>query len=275
MNFRDRLRAGEILAATWVKTPNPIVVEVLALTALDCIVLDAEHAPFDRTALDLCLLAARAGGKTVLVRPATAAAEHILTALDSGADGVVLPHISSAEDAVAAVAACTYRRGGRGYAGSSRAAGYTTKSMPEHRSSSNGVTIIAQIEDVEAVDAIDEIAAVPGIDALFIGRADLTIAYGADGPDAPEVVAAVERICSAGVAANRTVGMFLGRVADVPYWRTRGATLFILGSDHDFLLRGAAQLVADITDTVSSREGVPQTIPYHCATPQKASTSAV
>ncbi|MGI4876866.1 MAG: HpcH/HpaI aldolase family protein [Janthinobacterium lividum] len=250
MGFRDRLRAGEVLAATWVKTPSPIIVEVLALTGLDCLVLDAEHAPFDRVALDLCLLAARAGGKTVLVRPPTAAPEHILNALDCGADGVILPHVCSAADAVAAVAACTYQRGGRGYAGSSRAAGYTTRSMAAHRSSATGVTIIAQIEDVEAVDAIDAIAAVPGIDALFIGRADLTVAYGADGPDDPEVVAAVERICAAGIAAGRTVGMFLGRAADVPYWRTRGATLFILGSDHDFILRGAAQLVENVIGTV-------------------------
>ena len=69
MSFRERLRDGALLTGTWVKTPSPIVVEVLALSALDCLVLDAEHAPFDRASLDLCLLAGRAGGKTMLVRP--------------------------------------------------------------------------------------------------------------------------------------------------------------------------------------------------------------
>ncbi len=242
VGFRDRLRAGELLSGTWIKTPHPHVVEVLSFSSLDCLVLDAEHAPFDRATLDVCILAARAGGKTVLVRPASASDEHILNALDCGADGVILPHIRSAAEAEAAVKACHYVRGGRGYAGSSRAAGYTTKGMAGHRADAKAITVIAQIEDVEGVDNIDAIAAVPGIDALFIGRADLTIAYGAETPDDAVVIEAVDRIVAAGKAAGRTTGMFLGRVGDVGSWREKGASLFILGSDHDFLLQGAAQL---------------------------------
>ena len=186
VGFRERLLAGDLLAGTWVKTPHPHVVEVLSLTSLDVLVLDAEHAPFDRGSLDSCILAARAGGKPVLVRPPSAAAEHILNALDCGADGVILPHI---------------------------------------RTAAAEVIVIAQIEDVEGVDNIDAIARVPGTDALFIGRADLTIAYGAETPDDAAVVDAVDRICAAGKAAGRTTGMFLGRVSDVPMWREKGASL--------------------------------------------------
>lgn len=245
-DFGARLRDGELLSGTWVKTPSAIIVEVLALTPLDCLVLDAEHAPFDRRDLDACIMAARAADKPVLVRPASAAAEQVLNALDCGATGVVLPHIRSAAEAAAAVAMCHYGPGGRGFAGSSRAAGYTTLGMARHRAAAQAVTVIAQIEDVEAVEAIDAIAAVPGIDALFIGRADLTIAYGAATPDDAVVVDAVARICAAGRAAGRTVGMFLGRVGDVPKWREAGASLFILGSDHDFILGGAARLHSEI-----------------------------
>jgi 2-keto-3-deoxy-L-rhamnonate aldolase RhmA len=242
ISFRDQLRAGELLAGTWIKTPHPHVVEVLSFSSLDCLVLDAEHAPFDRAALDLCILAARAGGKTVLVRPQSASQEHILNALDCGADGVILPHICNAADAEDAVKACHYISGGRGYAGSSRAAGYTTKGMAKHRADAASVTIIVQIEDVEGIENIDAIAAVSGIDALFIGRADLTIAYNAETPDDAVVVDAVDRIVTAGKAASRATGMFLGRVGDVGMWREKGASLFILGSDHDFLLQGAAKL---------------------------------
>jgi 2-keto-3-deoxy-L-rhamnonate aldolase RhmA len=246
VDFRDRLRAGELLAGTWIKTPHPHVVEVLSFSSLDCLVLDAEHAPFDRAALDLCLLAARAGGKTVLVRPQSASHEQILNALDCGADGVILPHIRSAAEAEDIVKACHYVSGGRGFAGSSRAAGYTTKGMAKHRADAKGVIIIAQIEDIEGVDNIDSIAAVDGIDALFIGRADLTISYAAETPDDAIVVDAVDRIVAAGKAAGRTTGMFLGRVSDVSMWREKGASLFILGSDHDFLLQGAAKLAEAI-----------------------------
>jgi 2-keto-3-deoxy-L-rhamnonate aldolase RhmA len=242
VSFRERLLDGDLLAGTWVKTPHPHVVEVLALSPLDVLVLDAEHAPFDRGSLDQCILAARASGKPVLVRPPSSAPEQILNALDLGADGVILPHIRTATEAADAVKACHYTSGGRGYAGSSRAAGYTTKGMARHRADAKNVIVIAQIEDVEGVDNIEAIARVEGIDALFIGRADLTIAYGAETPDDAVVVDAVDRIIVAGKAAGRTTGMFLGRVGDVPMWRDKGASLFILGSDHDFLLRGAARL---------------------------------
>jgi 2-keto-3-deoxy-L-rhamnonate aldolase RhmA len=240
--FRDRLRSAELLAGTWIKTPHPHVVEVLALSSLDVLVLDAEHAPFDRGSLDQCILAARASGKPVLVRPASASHEQILNALDCGADGVILPHIRTAAEAEDAVRACQYVSGGRGYAGSSRAAAYTTKGMAKHRADAKSVVVIAQIEDVEGVNNIDAIAAVAGLDALFVGRADLTIAYGADTPDDDIVVDAVNRIVAAGKAAGRTTGMFLGRASDVPMWREKGSSLFILGSDHEFLLQGAARL---------------------------------
>ena len=246
VSFREKLRAGELLAGTWIKTPHPHVVEVLSLTSLDCLVLDAEHAPFDRAALDLCILAARAGGKTVLVRPQSASHEQILNALDCGADGVILPHICSAADAQDAVKACHYVSGGRGYAGSSRAAGYTSKGMARHLADARDVIVIAQIEDIEGVENIEGIAAVNGIDALFIGRADLTISYAAETPDDAVVVDAVDRIVAAGKNAGRTTGMFLGRTADVGIWREKGASLFILGSDQDFLLQGAAKLAEAI-----------------------------
>ena len=246
MTLRERLRAGALLAGTWVKTPHPHVVEVLALSPLDLLVLDAEHAPFDRGQLDACILAARAGGKPVLVRPASSADEQILNALDCGAEGVIVPHIRSAEGAREVARACQYVSGGRGYAGSSRSAGYTTFGMARHRAQAANVTVIAQIEDCEAVEAIDEIARVEGIDALFIGRADLAISYGAATPDDPVVVAAVERICAAGRAAGRTVGMFLSRTSDIGEWRGKGASLFVLRSDHEFLLAGAAALAREI-----------------------------
>ena len=101
MTFRERLRAGEVLAGTWIKTPHPHVVEVLSLSPLDCLVLDAEHAPFDRRDLDACILAARAGGKPVLVRPASGAHEQLLNVLDLGSDGVIVPHVRSAAEAAA------------------------------------------------------------------------------------------------------------------------------------------------------------------------------
>ena len=241
--FRERVRAGEPLIGTWVKTPSPMVCEVLGATELDMVCLDAEHAPFDRMALDQCLLALRSSGMPALVRVPSAAPEHTLNALDCGATGIVVPHVTSAAMAAAAAGAAHYGPGGRGYAGSSRAAAYTRKPMASHLADSAAEsTVIAQIEDLEALEVIDEIAAVDSVDCLFIGRADLTVAMGADSPKAPEVVSAVERVCEAGRRAGRAVGMFVGDAGEVPHWREAGASFFLLSSDHGFLQQGASAL---------------------------------
>jgi 2-keto-3-deoxy-L-rhamnonate aldolase RhmA len=241
--LKQRLAAGDLLVGTFLKTPSPILMEVLSLTPLDCICIDAEHAPFDRAAIDGCVMAARAGGMDVLVRIASTAPEHVLNALDCGATGVVAPHIRSVAEAKALVAMSQYGRGGRGYAGSSRAAAYTTRTMAQNlAASAERSVVIAQIEDPEAIEAIDGIAAVSGIDALFVGRADLTVAYGAASQDDPRVVAAVEAVCAAGVRHGRPVGMFLARESDAPLWTAKGASLFLLNSDHGFLLAGARRL---------------------------------
>ena len=245
--LKQRLAARETIVGTFVKTPSPVVVEVLGLTELDCLCLDAEHAPFDRGTLDSCILAARACSMDVLVRVPSSAPEHILNALDCGATGVLLPHVRSADQARACVRASHYGPGGRGYAGSSRAAAYSTTTMSRYKAQSASRTVVvAQIEDPEAIDEIEAIAAVTGLDALFVGRVDLTVSYGAETLDDPIVVAAVESVCAAGQRAGKPVGMFVARPSEVPRWRARGATLFLLGSDHGFLLSGAAALLRDI-----------------------------
>ena len=241
--FRQRLHAKETLAGTFVKTPSPVICEALGLSELDAVCLDAEHAPFGRVELDACVHALRAANKPALVRVAARSPEYILQALDCGATGVVVPHVASPEQAAAAVKAAGFGAGGRGYAGSTRAAGYTTKPMRAHlRDSADYVAVIVQIEDPAAVEAVDEIAAVEGVDCLFVGRTDLTVAYGAATPDDGKVIAAVKKICAAGKAANTPVGMFAPRVEEVARWAAAGANLFLLDSDHGFILKQASEL---------------------------------
>ena len=245
MSLKSKIAAGETLLGTFLKTPHPHIVEVLGGAGLDCLCIDAEHAPFDRRDLDACIMAAQLRGMPVLVRTPSNAPEQILNALDCGADGVVVPHVRTASAAREIAASAHYGPGGRGYAGSSRAAGYGTKAMPDHKRDSAAKTVvIAQIEDVEALNEIDEIAAIDGIDALFIGRIDLTVALGCESPDDPCVIAAVNKIVAACVAARRPVGMFLSRPADVADWRPKGATFFLLGSDHNFVRSGAQAMRA-------------------------------
>lgn len=236
----------ERLIGTWIKTPSPVVVEVLADTDLDLLVLDAEHAPFGRMELDSCTFAARALGKDTLIRVASPGAHHVLQALDYGATGVLVPHVRSGSEAESVALSARFGPGGRGYAGSTRAAGYGTTPMTQHKERSAADTVvIAQIEDAEAVAEAGNIAAVEGIDAVFIGTVDLSVSMGAAGPTDPSVRAAVEDIASAAHTVGCPVGIFANTAEQVEDYAKLGVTLFLMQSDHAFLRAGAAAILTN------------------------------
>ncbi len=175
--FRERLTGGNLVVGTFLKTPSPIAAEVLGRSNLDTFVIDVEHAPFGRLELDLCVAALRAADRPSIVRTANDSSTEIRNALDSGATGVLVPHVTSAAQAAAIVKAAHFGEGGRGFAGSTRASEFTTKSMDDHLDDSQSqTTVIVQIEDLAALDNVGEIAAIDGVDAIFIGRVDLAVA---------------------------------------------------------------------------------------------------
>ena len=242
--FRTDLIGAMPMMGTFLKTPSAIVCEVLALSDLNCVCIDAEHAPFGPMEIDACVAALRAGDMPSLVRVRTGTPGEILGVLDAGASGIILPHVISGEQAATAARSAQYGGvGGRGYAGSSRAARYTTKTMGDHlRDSASSTVVIAQIEDKEALLELDAIASTPGIDCLFVGRMDLTLSMGVEDPLDRRVVAAVQQICEAGRRHGKTVGMFITPQENCEDWQARGASMFLLGSDHTFLLNGAQRL---------------------------------
>ena len=237
--FRARMLSGEILAGTFVKTPSYELVEVLAKSGLDFICLDAEHSPFDRGRLDACLAIARALDFPTLVRVGSGSEENILQALDSGALGVVVPHVDTIAKAEAIARASRFGHGGRGYAGSTRWAGFATRSMPDVMAQTDETVVIAQIEEPEAVDDADRIAAVPGIDGLFIGPADLTVAYGADAGAAAQLDAALAKVGAACQAAGKAYMSFVADASKAEAWTKHGMTMFFVASEHGFMLTRA------------------------------------
>lgn len=240
--FHQRLRAFEPMMGTFVKTPSPIVAEVLALSDLDLFCIDVEHAPFGRYELDQCLAIFNALDRPCLVRVANDSPTQIRNALDSGAAGVVVPHVVSADQAAAIVKAAHFGEGGRGYAGSTRAADYTTRPVSDHLAESAlQTTVIVQIEDIAALDSVAEIAAVEGVDGLFVGRTDLAVAMGRDVADV-NVVSTVGDICRSARSAGKVAGMFTPLLDEIPVWLELGASLFLLSSDQGFVLEGARRL---------------------------------
>lgn len=239
--FRDRLRAQEGLLGSFVKTPSIHATEILASVGYDFVIIDAEHAPFDRRDIDLIAMAGRGCGIATLVRVAESTPAAILACLDVGADGVLIPHVDSPERAAAVAAACRYRDGGvRGYSTNSRAGKWGGTTMDAHmRSEDSRVSCVAMIEDASALDRIDDIAAVPGIDAFFIGRADLASSLGQTRTDTPENAVAVDRILAAARRQQLPVIILATSPDDAAALRAKGASAVVVSSDQGFL-RGAA-----------------------------------
>jgi 2-keto-3-deoxy-L-rhamnonate aldolase RhmA len=155
---------------------------------------------------------------------------------------VLVPHVASVEIAQTIAAASRYRGGTRGYSGSPRAGRYggmpvwTTVEAADAQT-----TVIAMIEDPAAVENIEAIIKVDGIDGVFIGRGDLTVAFGAPSNTAPVIQTAVERITGAARAAGKPVCVMDGSADEARTFQPLGVTAFIVSSDQGFMRSAAAQ----------------------------------
>jgi staphyloferrin B biosynthesis citrate synthase len=244
--FRRRFLDRDLLTGTFIKTPTSHAVEIIGRLGFDFVVIDEEHAPFDRVTIDQALLAARASGTTGIVRVAESTPARMLAALDDGATGVLVPHVASAAKARDVVAACRYRGGRRGFSNSPRAGGYGAVPMWRHVEAADAtVTCIAMIEDPEALDEIERIVAVDGLDGVFIGRGDLTVALGAADAGAPEIRSACERILAAADKAGKPVCVMVGSAREAEGFRAMGASAFIVASDQAFMRQAAQKALSE------------------------------
>lgn len=243
--LRARIRAGETVVGTFVKTPAPHVVEILGQAGLDFAVIDQEHAPIELAALDMMALAGRAAGLPLLSRRWGASPDWIAPLLDLGLTGVMVPHVASRAMAEDVCAAVKFARGSRGISPSPRAGNYGAIGLVEYaRRCDEASVVMLQIEDAAALGELDAIAACADADVLFVGPADLSqsLRVGLPSPELDRAIAQVIEACGrAGVAA----GLFVGDETQIPLWEQRGVTVFVCGSDQGLLMKGARHLMAD------------------------------
>jgi 2-keto-3-deoxy-L-rhamnonate aldolase RhmA len=235
--FRKRLLNREPLIGTFLKTPTSHTAEILGSIGFDFVMFDEEHAPWTRQTLEIGFLGARAFGTAGLVRIARPDAASILSALDDGAIGVMVPHVLSAEKARDVASWARYRGGTRG-SGVGRGGDYGGRSIDDHYDRADATTtVIAMIEDREAIERIDEIADVDGIDAFFLGRGDLGLSLSnATGP-APTVAEAVKIVAEAVLKRGKILSAVTPDLAsdDAKAMVDLGVTALMVGSDHGFI----------------------------------------
>jgi 2-keto-3-deoxy-L-rhamnonate aldolase RhmA len=245
--LREALLGRRPLLGTFVKGPPSQSVELLAGMGLDLLVIDLEHAPIDRSDLDRAALASIAADLPIVARLPADSHHLIGAALDMGVAGVMLAHVRGVADAERLVGLARFQKGTRGASPGVRAAGYGSLSLQAFMAASDAaVTLWAQIEDPAAVESADAIAAVSGLDALFVGRVDLCAALGVDSVRHPMISAATRRVAAAACGARLSAAAQASTAEDASELRAAGANVLLLGTDHGALRDGIRSFVAGV-----------------------------
>jgi 4-hydroxy-2-oxoheptanedioate aldolase len=246
--FREMLTTGRPLLGLWQALANPYTAEICARAGYDWLLIDGEHAPNTAQTLLAQLQAVSAFSVAPIARVPSGEPVAIKQYLDLGFATLLVPMVDSAEHARSIVAASRFPpRGIRGVASAtSRASGFGA--MPDYLAKAHErVMIIAQIESAAALENIEEIAATEGIDALFIGPADLAASLGHLGnPQHDEVQTAIKRAKSAINRAGKPAGIFAISTDDAKQRISEGFAFISVGTDIGLLVRGSATLLSAI-----------------------------
>lgn len=230
--FRQRLLKGEKLIGCWSALGSPITTEVLGLVGFDWLLLDGEHAPNDVLSFVPQLMALKDSKSMPIVRIPKNDPVIIKRLLDIGFYNILVPFVETKGEAQQAVAATRYPPEGiRGVSVSHRSNGYN--SVPDYFNVINrNIAVIAQIESQLGVDNLEDIAAVDGIDCIFVGPGDLSAALGYLGqPTHPEVLKVIRYIFDVAKKYGKASGILAPVEMDARRYLDWGATFVAVGSD--------------------------------------------
>ncbi len=241
--LRDRLEAGEAVLGTFIHLGDPAVVEIAGAAGFDFVICDTEHSSRDPSTIENMVRAAEAFGIAALIRVHENDEKAILRALETGAQGIVLPFVRSADDVRRAQQAMWYPPdGNRGTCTVTRAARYGAlrPDFATHAAECNReLLLVGLIEDAEGVDHIEEIMDA-GLDVAFVARGDLTAALGVSAQsEHPLVLEAVEKVIAAAAELpHQWSGIMPYDPEEGPMWATRGCSFLACSIDTYILWKG-------------------------------------
>ena len=243
--FKQAIREGRARIGLWASLCSNIAAEVTAGAGFDWILIDTEHAPNELPMVLSQLQALVAGTAAPVVRPAWNDLVLIKRLLDAGVQNLLVPYVQTPEEARAAVAAIRYPpQGIRGVAVSHRANRYGR--VKDYLTRANEeICLLVQIETGLALQNLEAIAAVEGVDGLFIGPSDLAASLGHLGDNAhPKVRAAIEDAFKRIRQAGKAPGILATDEAEARHWLAAGCVVLAVGSDVGLLARSSEALAA-------------------------------
>ncbi len=251
--IRQLLAAGKTVAGVIVFTGSPMVVELMAAGGMDFVIIDMEHSALDLDRAGHLIRAADAAQITPFVRVPGVDAALIMKLLNLGAAGIVLPH-ANRNNCAALLQAMRYApMGERGACQITRAAGYARGGWDAYAERANReLMAIALIEEQSSLADFEALAAMPGLDAYFVGPTDLSISLGVPGAtfDEPRMSQALDSVVAAARRHGKYAMTLIGNNLDVEYGRriaARGVQLIVLGTDGDLFV-DAIRRMAGIKD---------------------------
>ncbi|MGV9546049.1 HpcH/HpaI aldolase family protein [Nocardia beijingensis] len=243
--FRDRLAgADRTLFGGWICSGSPVAAEIMAGAGLDWLLIDMEHAPNGLESVLTQLYAVSGYSSTPVVRVPEGETVVIKQVLDLGAQNILVPMISTSDEARAVAAMTRYPPTGKRGVGSAlaRSARWNRVEGYLHEDAEH-VSLFVQIETAQGVENARSIAETPGVDGVFVGPSDLAASMGLIGQQThPDVVAAVKRAFAAVAAAGKPLGVNAFDPAAVRDYAAAGARFMLVGADVALLARGSEQL---------------------------------
>jgi 2-keto-3-deoxy-L-rhamnonate aldolase RhmA len=253
--LRARVLAREWLGGTFINLGSPITAEIAAHSGFGWLLLDYEHGPGSEETLLHQLQAISGTGTAAVVRIAANETTRFKRALDLGADGVMVPYVNTEAEARAAVAAARFPpHGVRGVSKFNRAAGFGRRFDHNFAHAHEEMIVIAQIETPEALSNLDAIAAVDGIDVLFLGPLDLTANLGIVAEfEHPKFTQARADVAAAALRHGKAAGILLAHAGQVADARRDGYTVVALGSDGGAVVAGLQQNAAALKPAIAPK----------------------
>jgi 4-hydroxy-2-oxoheptanedioate aldolase len=240
-SLKSRIRNGEAVNGCWLNLGSPVTAEMVGIAGFDWVLIDLEHGNGTEADVLHQLQALKSTEATAIVRVESGRGERISRMLDMGAAGVMVPKVNTGAEAREVIDGLRYPPGGsRGVAKMVRAAGYGKWATDYISNADDNIVGVLQIETKYALDNLDEIAAIDGVDVLFIGPSDLSMSLGIFGEFAnPIFKAAVKSIVAAAQKAGKATGILIFNPDDYRMYHDMGIRFIACGSDGAFVTEGA------------------------------------
>lgn len=249
-HLKRKLLAGSPVRGVFSSIPAPAVIELIGEAGFDFVIIDCEHVLINPETIENMIRTAESYTLTPLVRVPELNAKTLLRLLDGGAQGIVLPMVERPAELAAAVAACKYHPEGQRSLNAGRPGSFGRESLVDYVVAANRQTmVVAMIESIEGVRQVAEIAAVPGLDMILEGAADLSQSLGEPWKtDHAEVREALEQAWLAARNAGIPWCAIPRNQEELVHWQARGVDTFVLGDERGIAFRA---LMARLAETIS------------------------